>query len=283
VVNTVVAGGKFGHYYRYATKWHSNSRLDREPVTIVLSPHIDDVFLSLGTLIEAGKLGRSIIGVNVFTATDSTSTVSTRSDFSTVARVSTRRMAEELRLADHFSRKNLSYMPVFLGLKDAAIGAYYENIAGRSIRAMPSLIKGYAKKVSAAYVSKRMAETNIAAILDNLLLQFGKNVRAVVAPVGIGDHIDHMMLRAYAERLSSRMMVGLYADVPYIYHYVPLTLDGIRTMLPKGFHSYDQGLFDSASKTRLFNSIYKSQRDAAMLGALKAISRSVGETVFWSR
>jgi hypothetical protein len=275
--------GGIKHYYRYMTKWHSNAKLSKEPVTIVLSPHMDDAFLSLSSIISNGSLGRNILAINVFTTTDSTIKTSANTDFSTVAKVSNLRMSEELTFADYLLINKINYIPIFLGMKDAAIDAYYGNIAANSIKALPPIIKDYAKSMNNKHANRRMKDIKIDTILDGLLSQFENNVKAIVAPIGIGDHLDHVVLRTYAESLGQKTKVGLYADIPYIYYYNCLSMESLRSMLPKGFRSHDQEFFDPVKKERLFREIYKSQKDPTILKALKAISTSVGEIIFWSR
>lgn len=270
------------HYSRFLTKWKSGNRLAKEPVTLVLSPHIDDAFLSLGSLIESGALGRNIVGVNVFTLGDSAVETRTRTDFSVVAGTSIARMKEELGFADYLSARKINYVPAFLGLKDAALDSYYRHIASSSIRYLPAEgIRKMAKAMQSDYIDKRMKELGLKQLIDSVVMSF-KNA-TLVAPLGIGDHIDHIMLRAYADGMGSNLRIGLYADIPYVYHYGLSPFDKLRTFAPEGFTTYDRKRFDAQKKNRLFRSIYGSQYDPSLLVAFRDISKNGGETIFWNR
>jgi hypothetical protein len=270
------------HYSRFLTKWRSGNELRREKVTLILSPHIDDAFLSLGSSIESGALGRNIIAVNVFTLSDSRIITKTRTDFSVVAATSIERMQEELAFADYLSTKRINYIPIFLGLKDAALDSYYSHIASSGIRHLPSAkIKEMATHMQGNYIRKRMQQLHLKQLIDPIIMVF-RNA-TLLAPLGIGDHIDHALLRAYAAGLSNKLRVGLYADIPYIYHYGLSSFEKLRAFAPKRFAVHDVKTFKAIEKNRLFKSFYKSQYDQNALKAFREISKSGGETIFWNR
>ncbi len=273
-------GSGASHYSRFLGKLGSG--LAKEQVTLVLSPHIDDAFLSVGSLMGSGVLGRNIIGVNVFTLSDSAADTRTKTDFSVVARTSNTRIEEELRFAEHLSARKINYIPTFLGLKDAALDSYYSHIASSSIRYLPAEgIRKMAKAMQSGYVDKRMKELGLKQLIDSIVMCF-RNV-SVVAPLGIGDHIDHAMLRAYADSLDDKFRVGLYADIPYVYHYGLSSFTDLKLVAPRDFTTYDRKGFNAAEKNRMFKSIYRSQYDSSVMEAFEEISKNGGETVFWNR
>jgi len=268
------------HYSRFITKLRKN--VEKEPVTIILSPHIDDVLLSLSSMIESGKLGNNILAVNVFTITDSSTNTVDKSDFAAVSKTSIARIKEEIKFADYLAVKKINYMPVLLGLKDAAIDAYYTHVASRSINKLPSLtLQKLAKYFQNDLVRARIKKLNLKELLDSIIAQY--KVNAVIATIGIGDHFDHVALRAYVNGLDEKIRIGLYADIPYVYDYKINSPNKLRQFVPANFINYDKRIFDPAQKNKLFNSIYKSQHDPKMLKELEWISKGLGETVFWNR
>ena len=261
------------HYSRFIAKWRNN--VEKEPITIILSLHIDDVLLSLGSMIESGKLEKNILAVNVFTISDSTVNTVGKSDFAAVSKTSIARIKEEIKFADYLADRGINYIPIFLGLKDAAIDAYYTHVASRSINKLPSLtLQKLAKYFQNDLVRARIKKLNLKQLLDSIISQYKLN--AVIAPIGIGDHFDHVALRAYVNELGKKVKIGLYADIPYVYDYKINSPNKLRQFVPANFINYDKRIFDPAQKNKLFNSIYKSQHDPKMLKELEWISRASG-------
>ncbi len=272
------------HYKRFITKWCSMRSLRNEPITIVLSPHMDDVFLSLNSLIEAKALGGNIIGMNVFTLTDSLVDTNERSDFGTLASTSLTRLKEEVDYSHYLKRKGINYMPLFLGMKDAAMDTYYRYIAGKAVRSVPKLLglQGRAREHHRKYVEARYSELKIRDALHSAISQFS-SISAIVAPIGVGDHIDHMMLRHYAETVSNDFRIGLYADIPYICEYGLMSQEALKLLLPDGFDTHESISFDPSSKNSLFRKLYKSQYDGKTLAAFRQIAKRTGEIIFWNK
>src|SRR5580693_7776746 len=89
------------HYRRFLTKWNSSRKLQKEPVTIILAPHLDDIFLSLNSLITSREFGRNIVGINIFTLSDSLVDTKVEVDLGAVADASLTRLREELDYAQY--------------------------------------------------------------------------------------------------------------------------------------------------------------------------------------
>lgn len=268
-----------GHYIRFLTKWKGS--MSKEKITVILSPHIDDAFLSLCSFIESGKVGRNILSLNVFTLSDSRIKTNTETGFSAIVSTSIERELEELEFAKYLTSKGINYIPVFLGMKDAIIDTYYNYITGKGINSLPKILRGRARSIHRSFAQKRMRELKLKELIDSFLTQFKSNVDLLLAPIGIGDHIDHMMLRKYAESLGKSLKLGLYADIPYTYQYGIMSDEGLKTNLPKGVFKLQSQNFDPKKKDRLFRLIYKSQYDSNSSKAFKSISKNGGEKIFW--
>lgn len=264
------------HYKRFATRWSNELKFKRESITVILSPHVDDVFLSLYDHIVSGSLGRNITCINFFTASDSTVKTRTGLSFGSVADASTTRMMEELRFSEHLASKEISYLPSFLGLRDAALNDYYRFIFSgaaskytkRPVRSMHSL-NGYYNML------------DLPTVVERLIAQYKRNVSAIMMPMGLSSHRDHMLFTRLNEELDSNVRVGLYCDIPYIYKFGYNSVEKLKQLAPDGYAKITTKNADAAAKIRAFRSIYPSQYDRSMRDALDGISKTTGEVVFW--
>jgi len=273
------------HYQRFFTKWDEIRKLNEEPLTIVLSPHMDDIFLSLNSFISAGELGKNVIGINVFTLTDSLVDTNVKLNFGVLSSTSLERLKEEVEYSAYLKGRRINYLPIFLGFKDAAVETYYRYIAGKKIRSLPSVlgIDEKARRLQWKYAADRYEQLGIGNAIKQVMAQFDGSVDEVLAPIGIGDHIDHMMLRVFADRSLSDFKVGLYADIPYIQEYGYNTVEKLKSVVPRSFKRYDRKSFDAAGKNRLFRRIYRSQYESGMMRVLDEIANTTGEVIFWGR
>ena len=276
------SGSGLGHYGRFVSKFGSIKKLRNEPLTVILSPHMDDAFLSLDSFLRSGKLGSSIVAVNVFTLTDSEVRTNVRTDFNSMMSTSAKRMREELTYSEYLSDSGISYMPVFLGFKDAAVDTYYRFIAGKKINSLPKGIGSVARVNHMIYVSKLYDRLGIEGSLVPIIRQLG-HVNKLLAPIGIGDHIDHMLLRRFVDKAGNGLgvSIGYYADIPYINEYGYDSIEKLRKVLPRAVHSHETMSFDPIKKTALFRKLYGSQYDSSIGKDIRAIARSTGEAIFW--
>ncbi|MGI0100147.1 MAG: hypothetical protein ACREBH_00250 [Candidatus Micrarchaeaceae archaeon] len=274
--------GSLKHYHRFVTKWNAIRKLKNEPITVVLSPHMDDVFLSLNSFICSGSIGRNIVGINVFTLTDSAVKTNVKSDFGTVSATSAMRMIEELSYSRYLKHKRINYVPLFMGFKDAAIDAYYRFIAGKSINGVSNKfgIRSAARAMHVKYVKELYGKLELEGALVPIIKQLG-SIDKILAPMGIGDHIDHILLRNFSESLRLKSRAGLYADIPYIHEYGYDSIGKLKGALPKDYSTYEMKTFDPAEKTALFRKLYKSQYDVSIGKSMKAIAENTGEAIFW--
>ncbi len=270
------------HYARFATRWKNIAELKGEKVTLILSPHLDDIFLSLYATLSSGKLGKNIIGVNFFTATDSTVSTNVDTTFSTIAKTSRLRMGEEIEFSKNLFLHEINYLPVFLGLKDASIEKYYKFIASGAIgRLSGGGVKAAALKLYDKMVENYARELTVLDAIAPLLRQFRSNIKRIVVPMGVGTHIDHGVIAYTIRELDSSAKLGVYAEIPYVYLSGNMTLDRLRKKSPAGFSEAMVTPFDPAEKDRLFRKIYGSQYEKRMREAIFATGRDLGEVIFW--
>ncbi|MDE1854707.1 MAG: hypothetical protein KGH57_00065 [Candidatus Micrarchaeota archaeon] len=270
------------HYARFATRWKSIAELRGERATLILSPHLDDIFLSLYATIVSGRLGKNLIGVNFFTSSDSTVSTSVKTTFATIAKTSMLRMREELAFSETLFLQGINYLPVFMGLKDASIEKYYRFIAGGAIgRLSAGGVKSVALKLYDRMVSGYAEELQAGKAMAPLLRQFKSNIKSILVPMGVGTHVDHGVIARMARELSGAAKIGLYAEIPYVYLSGNLSIEKLRRKLPSGFSRSMVTPFDPVEKDRTMKKIYSSQYEKRMKEAIFAASKNLGEVIFW--
>lgn len=155
---------------------------DRDAPLLLLSAHFDDSVLSCWSLLES-KAALTI--VNVFGGAPAPGALSFWDRLTRADDGHTR--ARERREEDR-----------------AALA-----VAGREALALPLLENGYRQRAS-------MAARRVLAALAEI----SPRAAGVVAPLGIGGHPDHLVVRQAAIALSRRgLPLGLYADIPYAARY----------------------------------------------------------------
>lgn len=170
--------------------------------TVVLSPHLDDAAFCLGAALLDGALGEVEV-VNVFTASDYAAT----SVAGNVPRVTRLRRNED----DRFFALIPGVRRTDLGQLDAPLrlGIPWQSVCDeRSLRGNETVIA-----MLVAAIDKRVR---------------GKaRETLVLAPLALGHHIDHRVVRQAALRhLRAGGAVGFYEDLPYA---AGLTLPAIET------------------------------------------------------
>ncbi|MGA3020619.1 MAG: PIG-L family deacetylase [Candidatus Micrarchaeales archaeon] len=275
---------KFGKlsYRNFALRWREIGALKKEKVTLVLSPHLDDIFLSLHATMISGKLGKNIIGVTFFNSTNSSMEADTRTDFASLARISVVRIGEELRFSRFLASQGIAYLPVFLGLKDAALDRYYKFIAGGAIG---TLNEGGVKKAATHFYSRMVAQEvrklNAKSALIPLLSQFGQSIKNILAPMCVGSHIDHAIVRNVAMELGGKARFGLYAEIPYVYTTDSMSIESLRRKAPREFSEPMVTKFNPIDKDRLLKTLYPSQYEKRRHDAIFAAGKEFGEVILW--
>ncbi len=270
------------HYARFATRWKNIAELKGEKVTLILSPHLDDIFLSLYATLSSGKLGKNIIGVNFFTSSDSAVSTNVDTTFSTIVKTSLIRMNEELEFSRVLFLQGINYLPAFMGLKDASIERYYEFIASGAIGRLP---EGTARKAGLNLYNRMVAsyvrELQLGSSLAPLLRQFRSNIKNVLVPLGIGTHLDHGVIARLTNEFPRSTKLGLYAEIPYVYMSGNMSIDKLRAKAPEGFSKTTVTYFDPKKKDGLFRRIYGSQYEKRTSEAIHTVGEKLGEVVLW--
>jgi LmbE family N-acetylglucosaminyl deacetylase len=178
---------------------------------LILSPHCDDIPLSLGASLLAREWGDEVAGAIIFS--ESRYIIGKGWDTETATATAIRN-DEERRAA-----ALANYRADFLGLPEPGVRPGYTQVTD---------IFSPDRPVDSDPIWPVLRDG-----LDRLAREFeAAGGRVVLAPLGIGRHIDHRMvsqwLRAAAPRFE-RIIPGFYEDLPYAARF---TSQDIRRLAP---------------------------------------------------
>lgn len=160
--------------------------------TICLSPHLDDAVLSLGaTLAEARLAGDAVLVLNLFTA--STQTFRPGPLSFRARALAPERQVEEARAMEALGVEHLN-----LGLLDAPFRDRRYRAYWRLLGPLPPWEQ-----------SDREALTRVRAIARE------RAATRILAPLGVGGHVDHQLAYRVGKALETEFEVHYYEDMPY--------------------------------------------------------------------
>ena len=230
-----------------------SERILRSPC-VMLSPHSDDLAFSLGAALIDGRfaLARAVVvfPISACTADDSDSDVE---------RVTEMRKAEDAAFFGSVAGFRWTYLdrydaPLRLGIAEEAVCAYSDEWRYDA-------------------ESEPVASSLEACVAHDSL---------VLAPLGLGGHIDHKIVRAAVVSLmADRMAVAFYEDLPYAgaiplaeiaKHVVALSAQCGCSLTP----CILQSRLRTSEKLRVIGA-YKSQIDASILARIEEHGERIGD------
>lgn len=184
---------------------------------VVVSPHLDDAVLSCGALLASLARRCPVTIVTVFTAASPRPWSLPARRALRAAGVTDAEQFYALRRAEDQAVVNeLGAVPVHLGLRDALFRRFGDAGGRRPRWARWPVYPTF--RFDAAVGRVAAADTTLAADLSARLdgiVRAGEAGEAglVLAPLGVGRHVDHVITRSAARRLRSRVVY--YSDFPY--------------------------------------------------------------------
>ncbi|MCI2239731.1 PIG-L family deacetylase [Paenibacillus sp. TRM 82003] len=182
---------------------------------VFLSPHLDDAVLSCGNLLLALGDGADVTVCTLFTEQSAPHTASARAYLrqcgaDSAAQLYARRRAED---GDVLARVGATLLHA--GLDDALFRKRSGAAAARLASLLPELghvYPTYRWHVAAGRVRRpdRHVVRAVTELVERLVAQ-GPTV--LVAPLGVGGHVDHVLVRDVAARTGGDVLY--YADLPY--------------------------------------------------------------------
>jgi len=193
--------------------------LHKDAAILVLSPHLDDAVLSCGSFLAAASVGRPVTVITLFTAC-STGRV-TLSARSYLRQCNARRagdLYEQRRVEDRIALRGIGVTAVHYDLPDALFRRHRRSrVPARVAALLPELDCVY--PTFRFHVARgRIASADLP-LLDELqrrVLLMSSPQDLVLAPLGLGSHVDHVLTHELGRRLVPGRRVGWYADQPYL-------------------------------------------------------------------
>lgn len=184
---------------------------------IVLAPHLDDAALSCGALMTHAVRYTSVTVVTFFTeAGKAPYTLSARRYLHLVGERDAEELYRRRRAEDRAALEPLGITCVHSGLTEALFRQRSDKPSrSRLARLLPELTHTY--PVYRTHItSGRIAAADAGTLLEARHIverAAGPGRALVLAPLAVGDHVDHVLVRTAAE--SSGAHVVYYSDFPY--------------------------------------------------------------------
>lgn len=196
---------------------------------VVVSPHLDDAALSCGELLASPGRATSAVVLTLFTECSAPRTLSASAYLRQcgVAVDRADQLYADRRAEDSAALEHLGVRWAHAGLEDAlfrkredAPSAWVSSVAGRLLPELLHVYPTYRWHVARGRVSPRDAGVvaRVASLLDAEVASEGALGPVVlVAPLGVGGHVDHVLARDAAREAGRRTGAPVlhYADVPY--------------------------------------------------------------------
>ncbi len=234
--------------------------LDGAP-SLFLSPHLDDAVLSCGALLRRAAGAGAATVVTVFSeAAPGPHTRAARSFLRQCGARGAQELFAERRAEDIEVVEAVGARAVHLGRRDALFRTR-RGVPGALGRVLPELTHRYPTfrfDIARGRVSggERDLASRIAERVEALLARTGAQV--VFCPLGVGSHVDHVLVRSVGPELGGRVVY--YADFPYALRSGPdpgfLAAHGLRRWVSPD---------DPAGKRALIEG-YRTQVDALFPG-----------------
>lgn len=247
-------------------------REEREQAAVVvLSPHRDDAAFSCGLLMTlCAERGTPVRVVNVFTRSEYAPYLSAERQDDRLEQVTAARLEEDRALVRRLRETSQAEVALEdLGLEDAPV------------RLSLPVERVLAKPLSAEEV--RSEAQGIAQRLQSLVADDGA---LVFAPLGLGGHVDHEIVREAAVMAWPCERLALYEDLPYVarlpeeekIHAIREALGGTAAAEPIVVPGdVDNG----AERKRELAGLYPSQVDATVVNEMSDYAERAGGERFY--
>jgi LmbE family N-acetylglucosaminyl deacetylase len=191
---------------------------------LILSPHLDDAALSCGALLARLAPARDVTVFTLFTEASVRSTLSARAYVRQCGYFRAAALYEARRTEDLLSLQALGVDCVHAGFVDALFRlkprvSSFARWAGYLVPELVTTYPTYRRHVSSGVVSPRDAQI-VDEIRAAISLIMKHTEPTVIAPLGVGRHVDHVLARGVAESIGAAAVV-YYADLPYALHVEP--------------------------------------------------------------
>ena len=194
---------------------------DASSAAVIVSPHLDDAVLSSGALVARLARECPVTVLTVFTEAASPPAwgLAARQQLRDLGVTDAEALFEERRAEDIAVLEDMKVGWVHLGLRDALFRRVGEAAGGppsQSRRATYPTFRFQAGRGRIARSDAGLAG-EVGAGIRNIVTASGASI--ILAPLGIGRHVDHLITRQAVEGLEVRTIY--YSDFPYSEKAVP--------------------------------------------------------------
>jgi LmbE family N-acetylglucosaminyl deacetylase len=184
---------------------------------IVLSPHLDDAALSCGALMMHAVQHTSVTAVTLFTESGGPPyTLSARRYLHQMGSRSAQALYQQRRTEDQAALSPFGVKCVHAGLTDALFRRHpcpgTWPLRARLLPELAHIYPTYRLHIIAGQIAAADAGT-LRDVCDVIQRLVSSGPSVLLAPLGVGGHVDHVLVRSAAE--GSGSPVVYYSDVPY--------------------------------------------------------------------
>ena len=186
------------------------------PLT-VLAPHLDDAALSCGALMIHAAKRTTVTVVTFFTeAGQPPYTLSARRYLQQTGARSAQTLYQQRQAEDRVALEAVGITCVQVGLTDALFRRRphpgLRSLCGRLLPELAYIYPVYRMHITSGHIAAADAGT-LRDVCDIIQRLAGPGQSLILAPLGVGHHVDHVLVRSAAERSGTRVIY--YSDFPY--------------------------------------------------------------------
>ncbi len=183
---------------------------------VVLSPHLDDAALSCGSLMARAATTTPVTVMTLFTTSQGRPSLSARAFLRQCNARKAPALYAQRRSEDRMALRSIGVTGIHFGLPDALFRrreSGYPRIARTLIPELDCVYPTFRLHISQGRVSPY--DQRLLAELEQRVLLATTENDLILAPLGLGRHVDHVLTHQLGKALSRNRTVGWYADQPY--------------------------------------------------------------------
>ncbi len=181
-----------------------------QKLTILVSPHPDDIALSVGGMIIGNMLPKPLLNVTIFTRSAHAS-YGYRGMSTFIGKALPRRLPVVTRFL-----KSLSVMEISRHRKREDLRFFKSlGIPSIDLNLFDAPLRGYRNPMKASQTTKKDSATFEAIRSAILKLTLNAESGYLLAPLGLGNHIDHLIVKNACLTANGPLLPVYYEDLPY--------------------------------------------------------------------
>ncbi len=190
---------------------------------VVLSPHLDDAALSCGAVMMYAASRTSVTVITLFTeAGQPPHTFSARQYLKQVGARSAQALYRRRRAEDRAALEPIGVACIHAGLPEALFRRRPQRrrwaVCARLLPELAHIYPVYRRHITAGRIAPPDADT-LNNVCDVIARMTSSRPSVVLAPLAVGAHVDHVLVRTAAECSGARVIY--YSDFPYNQRHVP--------------------------------------------------------------